>query len=830
MEHDSFIGRSINGYVIQEKIGKGCIGAVYKAVKEELDDVRAVKFVPMDVVSRKNNWDQEIIKVNKLRRTEGVVHYHTHDTLDVDGVDYLYIMWDYIPGKSLKNYISNHALTMQMVVDVVIRSLSVFHACKQLGIQHADFHSGNILIEEPDPLNINGSIQKVWITDFGYGTFSQVNATPPMDDYDGLCRIIQQCIESIDMHALDIDARNQFRVLKNEFPKYLHESDPVASPYARKPAELLKELRKLLEMKDDKDNYPKHISDFLAAELIGDKYDEWKALFVPKFLAIESLLDKNTCVLTGLRGCGKTMMFRRLSFELRAKLGPANIPGEDSFIGFYLNARTLAEAFPWLPENRCEEARRQIIHFFNVKWCIEILEWLRECANKNRGIDFSWLSDFFTQYLPNNKFVGDTSYGIIYNIIEACIKELQRSKLGDRYEQNGNWPFAKYDFLGNFLHQIQKYHGFSEGKSFYLFLDDYSSPMINSTMQRILNPVIFRREQDVFFKVSTESTESFVAVGFNGKVLENGPDYKLIDLGSELFKSNRDRTKVKDIIISIFDKRITRSNMFANQAINLEQILGQSKETNVTRAEKIRENDEQTVYYGIEVFCDLWSSDIRELIKVFSEMVSAEGEDVISNRLTNGDVQTPLISPQKQDYVLRETGGRLLYMLVDTTNPNRVNHSRKGNETYGEHLRQIVSAFQKIAYHDLKTKNSKNQGRTPPKQARKIELTSSGTLTGEAEDYYKGLIRYGVFIQDYRAKSVRGTAAQRLYLRSMLIPYCRLTFSRRDCITMDWDAFERFLLNPEDFANDYIHKSQSANKYGQDEGQTEIEGVNWIEG
>lgn len=823
---DFFIGHSINGYIIQEKIGKGCIGSVYKAVKEELDDVRAVKFVPMDVVSKKNNWEQEIIKVNKLRRTEGVVHYHTHDTIEVDGVEYLYIMWDYIPGKSLKNYISSNSLTMQMVVDVVIRSLSVFHACKQLGIQHADFHSGNILIEEPDPLNINENIQKVWITDFGYGTFSQVNATPPMDDYDGLCRIIQQCVESVDVHKLDYDARNQFRVLKNEFPKYLHESDPMAGTYARNPSELLKELRRLLETKDDKDNYPKRISDFLAAELIGDKYDEWEALFVPKFLATESLLDKNTCVLTGLRGCGKTMIFKRLSFELMAKLGPANIQGEESFVGFYINARNLVEAFPWLPENKFWDATRQVINFFNVKWCVEILEWLRECANKDRNLDFTWLSDFFSPCFPNNEFVGDASYGIIYNIIEACIKEMQRSKLGDRYERDGDWPFAEYDFLGKFLHQIQQHHRFCDGKSFYLFLDDYSSPMINPTMQRILNPVIFRREQDVFFKVSTESTESFVAVGLNEKVLENGPDYKLIDLGSELFKSNRDKSRVKDIIVSIFDKRITRSNMFSGHTISLEQILGRSAENNTTRAEKIRSNAEQTVYYGIDVFCDLWSSDIRELIKVFSEMISAQGEDNISKCLAGGDIQIPLISPQNQDYILRETGGRLLYMLADTTNPSRINHTRKDNETYGEHLRQIVSAFQKIAYNDLKTKNSKNQERTPPKQARKIELTSSGKLCEEAEGYYKGLIRYGVFIQDYRAKSVRGTAAQRLYLRSMLIPYCRLTFSRRDCITMDWTDFERFLLHPEDFADEYIRRSQSANKYGQDEGQTEIQGIN----
>lgn len=824
MASDFFIGQNIHGYIIQEKIGKGCIGAVYKGVNTELDDVRAVKFVPVEVVREKRNWDQEIIKVNKLGRTEGVVHYHRHSIIDIEGIEYLYIMWDYIPGKSLKDYICNNQLTMQMVIDVVVRSLSVFHACKQLGIQHADFHAGNILIEEPDPLNINGTIQKVWITDFGYGTFSQVNSTPPMDDYDGLCRIIQQCLDAIDIHTLDLDARNQFRVLKNDFPKFLHESNPLAGAYARNPSELLKELRKLLEVKNSGNSYPKHISDFLAAELIGDNYEEWDALFVPKFLATESLIDKNTCVLTGLRGCGKTMMFKRLSFDLKAKLGPANISGEDSFVGFYLHARTLAEAFPWLPENKSEEARRQIINFFNIKWCIEILGWLKDCANRDRSIDFTWLAEFFYQYFPAKEFVGDASDGLIYYIIEICSTELQRSKLGDKYEQAGKWPFAKYDFLGDFLHQIQQHHGFGNGKSFYLFLDDYSSPMINTTMQRILNPVIFRREQDVFFKVSTESTESFFAVGLNGKILENGPDYKLIDLGSELFKGNKDKLRMKDIIVSIFDKRITRSNIFSKYPVNLDQILGQSGESNISRAEKIRENAE-TVYYGIEVFCELWSSDIRELIKVFSEMISAEGEDSISSRLASGDIQAPLISAHTQNHVLRETGGRLLNMLADTTNPSRVNHTRKDNETYGEHLRQIVSAFQKIAYHDLKTKNSKNQGSNPPKQARKIELTSSGILGEEAEAYYKGLIRYGIFIQDYRAKSVRGTAARRLYLRSMLIPYFRITFSRRDCITMDWESFERFLLNPEDFSNEYIHKSKSAIICTQDENQIKIEGM-----
>ena len=63
-----------------------------------------------------------------------------------------------------------------------------------------------------------------------------------------------------------------------------------------------------------------------------------------------------------------------------------------------------------------------------------------------------------------------------------------------------------------------------------------------------------------------------------------------------------------------------------------------------------------------------------------------------------------------------------------------------------------------------------------------------------------------MFIQDYRAKSVRGTAATRLYIRSLLIPYCRITFSKRDCISLEWSDFNRLLMTPNEFKDEYIKK------------------------
>ncbi|HMJ89472.1 MAG TPA: hypothetical protein VK530_06630, partial [Candidatus Acidoferrum sp.] len=61
------------------------------------------------------------------------------------------------------------------------------------------------------------------------------------------------------------------------------------------------------------------------------------------------------------------------------------------------------------------------------------------------------------------------------------------------------------------------------------------------------------------------------------------------------------------------------------------------------------------------------------------------------------------------------------------------------------------------------------------------------------KEYYRGMIRYGLFIRDYKGKSVRGKAVPRLVLRGLLIPYYTLTFSKHDSITMTFAKFCEFL-------------------------------------
>jgi hypothetical protein len=73
------------------------------------------------------------------------------------------------------------------------------------------------------------------------------------------------------------------------------------------------------------------------------------------------------------------------------------------------------------------------------------------------------------------------------------------------------------------------------------------------------------------------------------------------------------------------------------------------------------------------------------------------------------------------------------------------------------------------------------------------------SLSPDAQQLYDELLRYSVFIEDFRGKSRRGNVVPRLYLRRFLIPHFNLTFSTRDSVELEPEDFEVFLLNPKAF-------------------------------
>lgn len=801
---NDFTGQKIDGYQLVEKVGSGAIGTVYKAVRnEDIYNVRAIKLIKADDI--RDGWANEIIKVNRLERLSGVVAYHDHGQIQINNDKYLWIMWQFIPGKSLREYIRKKEITIPTIKAILEKAFEILHACINEKINHGDLHTGNIIIEDPDPRRLN-SIRPVWLTDFGYkASFG----SGTLDDFVGLHRIIQDCLEVVDFHTIEGEDKQAYTVLKHEFPKYLSETNHTEGDYVRNPKRLLEKFYELCEHKKVLISSSKRsIQDYLAAELIGEQFDEWERLFVPNFLGKDQLLGKNICVLTGLRGCGKTMIFRRLTALFDIYLGPSDIANTDTFLGFYLNARNIAEAFPWLPREKKEVARSQVIHYFHVAWTIEVIKWLKELQRKDRKVSGLWLLDFLVKYFPDIMVPTSEDGIIVLSLLSYLSNELERSRLHSAFE-NKKWSLDDYQYLEKLFSLVKSNLSWLVKDTFFLFLDDYSTPLVRDVIQEVLNPIVFRRSSTIIFKISTESVESFVATGLNDKILEEGDDYVLVDFGNEVIQ--RKKSERKEILSAILKRRIGRHDIFKDMNLNLKDILGKSDFNNDSLALIIRGDDEKELkYYGYARFCDTWSSNVREMISIFADMVS------ISNIQKTEEVQKALksnkrvLSEDDQDKVLRAAGGNFLQLLSsatpDISHPYETDDSQ---ESFGEHLVKIAKCFQEIALFEIKHKDSKNLEKTPPKHARRIEIKEVKNFENETiRDYYKGIIRYGLFLRDNRGKSVGRKAVPRLVLRGLLVPYFTLTYSLRGNIMLTWDDFCEFLEHPDKFTQEYIERQK----------------------
>ncbi len=796
-KNDPFIGLKLEGYVIKRQCGLGKIASgVYYAKRDgAIPDERAIKFMPTKTLRR--GWQNEISKVTKLGLTDRVVPYIKDGKITISGQKYTWIAWKFIKGKSLKELAATLQVTVPLVCDVVEQILSVLHGCSKIGIQHGDLHSGNILIEDSNEIYINPEEQRIWVTDFGYLTNSM--GKDILDDYHGLVGIINECLGAIDFHALNGQDKLTFSAIKRKVLRDLQESDATQGDFVRNPRKLLERFQIIrLQEKTPDGQELKRVGDYLAAEHIGERYDEWKSLFVPSFVGSDQLLGRNICVLTGLRGCGKTMLFRRLTALFDFHLGASGVPGAESFTGFYFNARSLAEAFPWLPADKEADARDQVINYFHVSLILEILEWLSFLYQGKKKPPI-WLAAFFKRFYEDELIVTESNELIIRHLKSFFAQELEKCRLKSGYIV-ARWRLARLDFLDQFTKEIEKNIESTTGKPFYFFIDDYSSPLVTEATQRILNSVLFRRSARTIFKIATESIESIELEGLHNKSLEQEDDFVLIDSGTETIQ--RSKIVNRKTIADILQPRIERDSRLAKRNLTLVDILGNTPYNNIELAEQLRsdpDKDKKNVkYHGLQVFCDLWSSNVREIISIFADMITTETPE----RITAPPPGESLISISLQNKNFRNAGSKYRSLLIAATDPTKkLSEIAATDRSYGEHLQKIADAFHQIAAYDLQNKTSKNVANIRPKQARRIEIADvSQDLPSELLPYYRGMIRYGLFIRDWRGKSARGKAVPRLYLRSILIPFYTLSFSKRDAITMEWPEFCEFLRNPREFA------------------------------
>jgi serine/threonine protein kinase len=140
------IGRTISHYRIEEKLGEGGMGVVYKARDAHLDRPVAIKVLPPERVAdaeRKRRFVQEAKAASALNHPNIITIY---DIDSFEGADF--IAMEYVAGQSLDRLIGHQGLALREALRCAIQIADALAAAHEGGIVHRDLKPGNVMVTE----------------------------------------------------------------------------------------------------------------------------------------------------------------------------------------------------------------------------------------------------------------------------------------------------------------------------------------------------------------------------------------------------------------------------------------------------------------------------------------------------------------------------------------------------------------------------------------------------------------------------------------------------------------------------------------------------------
>src|SRR4051794_1666507 len=156
-------GQRVGEYILDQKIGGGGFGEVWKAHHHVwVDQLVAIK-IPTD-----SQYLRELQREGVA--IYGLVHPNIVRAIGFDPyADPAYLTMEYIPGSSLRPLISNRSLQMNDAVSVLRQVLAGVKNAHSNGLVHRDIKPENILVHERARTDGYATEGVVKVTDFGLG-------------------------------------------------------------------------------------------------------------------------------------------------------------------------------------------------------------------------------------------------------------------------------------------------------------------------------------------------------------------------------------------------------------------------------------------------------------------------------------------------------------------------------------------------------------------------------------------------------------------------------------------------------------------------------------
>ncbi|MDB4959457.1 MAG: serine/threonine protein kinase [Myxococcales bacterium] len=161
MSNDPFVGKVIDGrYEIQQRVGEGGMGVVYRARQISIDRIIALKMLNAQM-AQDPNWVQRFY--NEAKACSRLQHPNTIRMFDFGQTQEgrLFMTMEFLDGLSLRQVVDQGPLAPQRVMKVLIQCCASLAEAHSIGIIHRDIKPDNVFL-----LNMAGSPDFVKLLDF----------------------------------------------------------------------------------------------------------------------------------------------------------------------------------------------------------------------------------------------------------------------------------------------------------------------------------------------------------------------------------------------------------------------------------------------------------------------------------------------------------------------------------------------------------------------------------------------------------------------------------------------------------------------------------------
>lgn len=636
--------KKIGPYRITGQLGRGFYGAAYVAERGAFGKPYVLKISPVHFYSffGKAPFEEETrLHAELARNAEHVVRIDDAFDEDVvfrDGVTSLachVTVLDFVDGNLLQDYldgkvVADAAAICQIAIDLLrVRDEFVAHQ-----LNHNDLHAENLVVERLAPQArrvdaIDSSI-RVKAIDLGSISDASKSTTDRFGDMYSIATHVDKLLERLLANPTDLEDRD-FRTalaLQSIVHGLLTDVQNVRHPNFDDLATQIKESywrasqpwrpwSSPLTLKSFGDHYnAQTLVSWDVPRLLVDPQDRWLA----------EVSKPGPQIITGMRGCGKTMLLRALDIHARASLMPNEAAGDvlariraDGFVGLFVSAQRLLDL-----RHSTTKVEHRLTRLF-VNYALQAARALMHLRDLDPGVVLpaahTRLADAVTGYLEGTDDLKRSS------TLEDLERRLERIAV---LSSRGTSPFevkqAPAEVFERLAEAVRNCSSYTSASSVFFLLDDVSTRYLElARIEELLSALLFQ-SPNCAFKFTSEWQTIELGLRSPGRIhpIRVDRDLAVFDLGADVLETINGTGKDRgtDFVEQILRQRAKFH--VAHPRYGPRELLGDVPLEQVAREialSSTTSRERKQAYRGLSCLTNVCVGDIGDVIKLYEEIL-----------------------------------------------------------------------------------------------------------------------------------------------------------------------------------------------------------------